>query len=57
MLFKNILNGKTGLNTKAAVKQALRHDIGYQKYVMKQALGEKKYRKNARHNKKPETVR
>jgi hypothetical protein len=57
MLFKNILNGKTDLNTKAAVKQALRHDIGYQKYVMKQALDEKKYRKNARHNKKPETAR
>jgi hypothetical protein len=57
MLFKNILNGETDSNTKAAVKQASKHDIGYQKYAMRQALGEKKYRKNARHNKKPETAR
>jgi hypothetical protein len=54
LLFRNILSGKTDLNIEAQTKQALRHDIGYQKYAMRHQLGEQKYRQNEKHVKKPE---
>ena len=38
--FQEYLSGKLDSNTEAQTKQALRHDIGYQKYVMKHQLGE-----------------
>jgi hypothetical protein len=46
LLFRNILSGKIDLNIEAATKQALRHDIGYQKYATRQAKGEWKYKKS-----------
>jgi hypothetical protein len=44
LLFKNILSGRIDFNTEAVTKQALRHDIGYQKYAKRHQLGEQKYR-------------
>jgi hypothetical protein len=54
LLFRNILSGKLDSNTKAQTRQALRHDIGYQKYATRQVPGELKYKKNERHARNPE---
>jgi hypothetical protein len=54
LLFRNILSGKLDSNTKAQTKQALRHGIGFQKYVMRQVQGELKYKTNERHVRNPE---
>jgi hypothetical protein len=54
LLFRNILSGKLDSNTKAQTKQALRHDIGFQKYATRQATGELKYKTNERHVRNPE---
>jgi len=54
LLFRNILSGRIDLNIEAAMKQALRHDIGYQKYATRQVKGEWKYKTSERLVKKPE---
>jgi hypothetical protein len=54
LLFKNISSGRIDLNTEAQTKQALRHDIGYQKYATRHQQGEQKYRQSEKHVKKPE---
>jgi len=53
MRFRNILNGRLASNTQVLTKRALRHDIGYQKYAIRQALGEQKYRQNEKKDAQP----
>jgi hypothetical protein len=54
LLFRNILSGRIDLNIEAQTKQALRHDIGFQKYATRHQQGAKKYKTNEKKEKQPE---